>query len=117
MKKRLLLIPLFLVSFLFFGCGKSSNELLGTWKGLTDGSSREYQLETTFNFKSDDKLEYSNEFGIKSNGTYEINENKVAIKLEIWDESKIYEFKVNGDKLSLTATDTYSPSYSEMVKQ
>ncbi len=117
MKKILLLIPLFFVSILFFGCGKSSNELLGSWKGLTDGSSREYQIETTFNFKNDGNLEYSNEFGIKSSGTYEINENKVTIKLEIWDESKVYEFKVEDDKLALTATDVYSPSYSEMIKE
>ena len=100
-----------------FGCGKSDKELVGTWKGLTDGDSRENQIETTFTFKSGGDIAYENEFGIKSEGTYEINDNKVTITLESWDQPKVYEFKVDGDKLSLTATDKYSPSYSEMVKQ
>lgn len=117
MKKKFLLLSLFFVSlFVLVGCG-SSNELVGKWKGLTDGDSRENQIETTFEFKSGEDVEYSNEYGIKSSGTYEIKDNTVTIKLDTWDQSKDYEFKVDGDKLSLTATDRYSPSYSEMVKQ
>ena len=118
MKKKLLLISILFVSlFVFAGCGGSDNELVGTWKGLTDGESRDMQMETTFTFKSGGNVEYSNEFGIESTGTYEIKENKVDIKLESWDQTKTYEFKVDGDKLSLIVTDAYSPSYSEMVKQ
>ena len=116
-KKYLLLTILFVSLFVFVGCGKSDNELVGTWKGLTDGESREMQIETTFEFKSNGNVSYSNEYGIDSTGTYEIKENKVDIKLESWDKTKTYEFKVENDKLSLKATDVYSPSYSEMVKQ
>lgn len=118
MKKRFLLISLLFVSlFIFAGCGGSSNELVGSWKGLTDGDSRENQLETTFTFKSDNTVEYENEFGIKGSGTYEIKDNTVVITLDTWSEAKTYNFKVDGSKLSLTATDQYSPSYSEMTKQ
>ena len=98
MKKKLLLISVLFVSlFVFAGCGGSDNELVGTWKGLTDGESRDMQIETTFTFKSGGDVVYSNEFGLESIGTY--------------------EFKVDKEKLSLTATDVYSPSYSEMTKQ
>ena len=117
MKKRFLLFSLFVASlFIFAGCG-SSNKLVGTWKGLTDGESRDMQIETTFKFEKNGDVSYSNEYGITSDGTYEIKDDKVVISLETWSESKTYEFKVDGDKLSLTATDVYSPSYSEMKKQ
>ena len=62
-------------------------------------------------------MSYSNEYGITSDGTYEIEDDKVVITLKSWSEAKTYEFKVDGDTLSLTATDRYSPSYSEMKKQ
>ena len=115
MKKKLLLVSLLFVSlFVFVGCG-SSNELVGTWKGLDDAESRDMQMETTFVFESNGNVTYSNEYGITGTGTYEINENKVTIEMDIW--SKVYEFKVDGDKLSLIATDAYSPSYSELIKQ
>ena len=117
MKKKLLLFSLFFVSlFVFAGCG-SSNKLVGSWKGLTDGESRDMQIETTFTFKKNGDVEYKNEFGFDSNGTYEIKDDEVTIKLESWDKEKVYKFKITDDKLSLTATDIYSPSYSEMVKQ
>lgn len=115
-KKYLLLIAIFTFTFVLVGCGKSS-ELEGTWKGLTDGESRDTQMETTFTFKSGGEVEYKNEFGITSTGKYELKDNIVVIDLETWDKAKEYEYKVDGDKLSLKATDVYSPSYSELVKQ
>ena len=45
-----------------------------------------------------------------------IDGDKVTIKLPAWDAEKIYVFQVDGQKLTLTATDEYSPSY-EMTKQ
>ena len=117
MKKRFLLFSL-LVSVLFVlsGCG-SKNKLVGAWKGLTDGETRDMEIETTFTFKEHGDVSYSNEYGITSDGTYEIKDDKVVITLKTWTEAKTYEFKVDGDSLSLTATDKYSPSYSEMKKQ
>jgi hypothetical protein len=43
-----------------FGCEKSDKELVGTWKGLTDGDPREKQIETTFTFKSGGDIAYEN---------------------------------------------------------
>lgn len=118
MKNKILLISIFFVSvFVLVGCGKNSDELEGTWKGLTDGESRDYQIETTFKFDGNGKVEYENEYGIKSEGTYEIKDNKVTISLKSWDEAKVYEFSINDKTLSLKATDVYSPSYSELDKQ
>ena len=116
-KKYLLIVTVFLSLFLLVGCGGKDNALVGEWKGLTDGESRDMQIETTFNFKSNGDVEYSNEFGINSTGTYEIKDDIVTIKLESWESAKDYKFEVKDDKLSLTAQDVYSPSYSEMVKQ
>ena len=116
MKNKLLLVTLFAVSlFLFVGCGKS-DPLEGTWKGLTDGESRNMQIETTFTFKGGE-VEYKNEYGFNGKGTYEIKDDSVTIKLEIWNKEKVYKFDVKDDTLSLTATDKYSPSYSELKKQ
>ena len=117
MKKSILLLTVLFVSlFVLVGCG-SSNELVGTWKGLTDGESRDMQIETTFEFKSNNDVNYENEYGIKSSGTYEIKDDIVTIKLDTWDQAKEYKFEVKDKKLSLTATDIYSPSYKEMIKQ
>ena len=117
MKKKLLLfVTLFVSFFAIVACGKS-NELVGTWKGLSDGESRGDQIEATFVFKDGDEVEYSNEFGFTGTGTYKIEDNKVTINIDLWTNEKVYEFKVDGDKLSLKATDSISPSYSELVKQ
>lgn len=117
MKKRvLLLVTLFVSCFALLACGKS-NDLIGTWKGLSDGESRGDQIEATFVFGSNDEVEYSNEFGFSGKGTYKIEDNKVTIKIDLWENEKVYEFKVDGDKLSLKATDSISPSYSELIKQ
>ena len=48
---------------------------------------------------------------------YEFGDTKLKIKLKSWDEEKVYEFKLEGDKLSLTPTDPYSPKYPELIKK
>ena len=116
-KKYLLLITLFVSLFLFVGCGKEKSELVGTWKGLTDGESREYQMETTYTFDDDGTVKYSNEYGFDSTGTYKIDGNKVTIKLTTWDKEKVYEFSIKDDKLTLTIDDQISPTYTDMVRQ
>lgn len=111
MRKILFSLVLVMCVCVLAGCGKS-NELVGTWEGeTTDG------MKTTFVFKSGDKVEYSNEFGIKSNGTYKIKDDTVTINLEAWDKEKVYKFSVNDNTLKLSATDAYSPSYNNLTKK
>lgn len=110
-KKYLVSLITVISIFLVVGCGKS-NKLVGTWTGKTNDG-----LETTFEFKKDGSVNYDNEYGFNSTGTYEIKDDKVTISLESWDKEKVYEYSVNNGKLTLTATDKYSPSYKDMSKK
>lgn len=111
MKKILYSLILVVGVFALVGCGKT-NKLIGTWEGKTNDG-----MSTTFTFKKGDKVEYSNEYGFNSTGTYTIKGSEVTIKLESWDKEKVYKFEVKDKKLSLTASDNLSPSYAEMVKK
>lgn len=114
MKKIISLMCVFVCVILLSGCGnkKDTNKLVGTWKGTTNDG-----LETTFVFKKDKKVDYSNQYGVSSSGTYEIKDDEVTIKLEFWDKEKVYKYEAKDSKLSLTATDRLSPSYKDMEKQ
>ena len=111
MKKFLMSVVAVFALVLVVGCGKS-NGLVGTWKGATNDG-----LETTFTFEKGDKVSYENQYGIKSEGTYKIDGDKVTINLKSWDQEKVYKFEISGKKLNLTATDKYSPSYKNMEKK
>ncbi len=125
MKKNVLLIVLIVIlifGILFvvhtMGNGREPKDLLiGTWKGLTDGESREYQVETTFTFEKDGKLTYSNEYGFTSKGKYEITENLITLKTETWDKERVYEFEIKDNKLTMKTKDIYLPNYTDMEKQ
>lgn len=106
----LLVVMLLGSLILLTACG--SNELVGKWEGLTNDG-----LNTTFDFKGDGKVEYSNEYGFNSNGTYEVKDGEVKISLESWGEAKTYKYEIKDGKLKLTATDKYSPSYDGMEKK
>ena len=71
MKKYLLSIVTFFALVLVVGCGSKSNALVGKWNGKTNDG-----LETTFTFEKNGKVAYENQFGIKSEGTYEIKNKK-----------------------------------------
>lgn len=111
MKKYLFSLMLILCVVTLVGCG-NKNKLVGTWEGKTEDG-----MKTTFEFKKDGKVNYDNEYGFKSSGTYTTKDNKVTIKLESWDKEKVYEYKVENKKLSLKATDKLSPSYDSMTKK
>lgn len=91
---------------------EKTNELVGTWEGTTNDG-----MITTFIFKKSGNVDYSNEYGFESTGTYEIKDNIVTITLELWSESKDYEFEIKNEKLTLNATDVWSPSYVDMEKK
>ena len=111
MKKYLITLCLVFSLFILVGCG-SKNELVGTWEGETNDG-----LKTTFIFESGKTVKYDNEYGFDSEGTYEIKDDIVTIKLDSWDASKEYKFEVKDGKLTLTAQDAYSPSYKDMIKK
>ena len=92
---------------------KPEKKIIGTWQGETNDG-----MDTAFVFNEDKTVEYYNEFGFDSKGTYEFKEDtKISIKLESWDKEKVYILKFKDkDRLSLEATDEYSPSYKEMKK-
>ena len=111
MKKIIVCLVAVLSLVLVTGCGKSS-PLIGKWEGKTNDG-----MKTTFEFKKKDKVSYSNEYGINSEGTYKVKDDIVTISLEAWSQDKEYKFEVKNNKLSLTAQDKYSPSYKDMEKK
>ena len=112
MKKVLICLVAVLSLVLVTGCGAKSSPLVGKWDGETNDG-----MKTTFEFKKGDKVSYSNEYGIKADGTYKIKDDVVTIKLDTWDKEKEYKFEIKDKKLSLTAQDKYSPSYKDMEKK
>ena len=111
MKKVLVCLVAVLSLVIVTGCGKS-NKLVGTWEGKTNDG-----LETTFEFKKNGDVNYKNEYGFDSEGTYEIDGNIVTINIKTWSQAKKYKFEVKDKKLSLTAQDQFSPSYKDMIKK
>ena len=118
-KKTLFSVAILALIVMLFGltaCGKKEEKkhtIIGTWEGKTNDG-----LVTTFNFKEDGNVEYSNEYGFESEGTYKIDGDKVTIDLEIWDgQAKVYSYEIKDGKMNLTATDEWSPSYTDMVKK
>ena len=120
MKKKTLFFVtiLVLVAMLFVltACGKKEEkkpDIIGTWEGKTEDG-----LVTTFVFKDDGNVEYSNEFGFESKGTYKLDGNKVSIDLEMWDgQAKVYSYEIKDGKLNLTANDEWVPSYKDMERK
>lgn len=111
MKKLVICLVAVFSLLLITGCGKS-NKLVGKWDGATNDG-----LKTTFEFKKNGDVSYSNEYGFNSEGTYKIKDDVVTITLKSWSEAKEYKFEVKDNKLSLTAQDKYSPSYKDMSKK
>ena len=110
MKKLFLSFVVIFSIVVLTACG--SNKLVGTWKGeTTDG------IKTTITFEKKDKVNYSNEYGFKSEGTYTIKGDKVTIDLEIWSSPIEYKFEIKNGKLNLTATNGYSANYENLTKQ
>ena len=93
--------------------GCNFDTIVGTWEGATQNG-----IKTTFTFGKDGNVTYSNEYGIESEGTYELKENGIiTITLQSWEKPKEYRYEVKNNKLNLRASDNYSPSYIEMEKK
>ena len=115
--KVFLLISLFATLFLFAGCGKKENVLIGKWEGHTNEVEKEFQMEASFEFESEGKVTYINSYGTNAVGTYKISDNIVTIELSAWEKPKEYKFKIEDGKLDLIAQDNYSPSYVGLEKK
>ena len=111
MKKIIYSLVGVLCLLVIVGCGKKE-KIVGTWYGETNDG-----LETTFVFKSNGNVTYENSYGINSEGTYKVKDDIITISLATWDVSKEYKFEIKDNKLSLTAQDGYSPSYTDMIKK
>lgn len=110
MKKFYVSIVAIFMLILVTGCGKS-NPIVGTWEGATEDG-----LATTWEFKSNNKVDYKDTFETGT-GKYEIDGNTIKISLDIKENEKVYEFKVEGNTLTMLATDQVSPSYNKLTKK
>ena len=115
--KVLLIITLFATLFLFTGCGKKENELIGKWEGHTNEVEVAYQMQASFEFESEGKVTYIDDYGTNAVGTYKITDNTVVIEVSAWDKPKEFKFKIEDGKLDLIAQDNYSRSYVELEKK
>lgn len=113
MKKVFALILVFAVLCSLAACSKG-DVLAGSWKGITEDGSAEWTFKDgkcTLHIESDG-------FAIDNEGTYELHEETgvVTIMMNLWSEAKNYQYTLNGNTLTLTANDAYSPNY-ELTKK
>lgn len=112
MKKKIFLSLLVILSLvLVVGCGKKE-AIAGSWTGTTADS---LKMEVTLTFENG-KFTYKNSSATVE-GTYTIEDNKVTIECDDWSKEKVYEYEIKDGKLSLTATDLFSPSYKDLEKK
>ena len=91
--------------FLTACCGGGGDALKGSWEG------RSQDMGTTWTFDGKGGCKMENEFGIKDDGSYTIDGGNVSIKLSRWDDPILYQFRIDGDKLSLTTEEPLRPTY------
>lgn len=110
MKKKIVLSLLTVLSlFMVIGCGKK-DAIKGTWEGKSNDG-----IEVTFTFK-DGNFTYKNAYATVE-GEYSIKDNNVTMNSEDWSKEKIYNYEIKDKKLTLTATDKISPSYTDLEKK
>ena len=89
----------------------SGDVLKGTWGGTTNDG-----MEVTWKFDGSGGLKFTSIVLTDEPGTYRIEDGKVEIEMEAWSEPKMYEFEIDGNTLTLDATDIWSPDY-ELTKK
>lgn len=98
------------IIFTLTACG-GGDALSGKWEGENDDGSKS---TWTFNGgKCHWFADYGEGYTMDQDGTYDINEETgiVVISLELWDAPIEYAYTIDGDHLTLTSTNGYSPNY------
>lgn len=94
-----------------FLCHSDKYELGDAIKGTWVQECTDYGT-VTWIFDGKGKCSLDTDYLDKAPGTYTIkDESKVAIKIDLWDDEKAYEYTVSDGNLKLTATDRLSPDY------
>ena len=94
MKKYILSITLVLLFVFVTGCGKKDKGLVGKWKA--EG----YSVDYYYIFNEDKTCAYEMA-GAKMECTYEDDGTKVTILYKGNTESSSYEYKIDGDTLTI----------------
>ena len=121
MKKTAIILALvLLVSVTLVGCKKEeaapntpTDAVTGTWE-----SEEIYDMVSTWTFDGSGKCTLVNtvnmgegeeDFVMDMNGTYTLDETAgtITIAIDVWGDSKVYEYKVEGNTLYFTATHPY----------
>ena len=104
--KKIVTIALCLIFIISLVSCKGGDVLKGTWTC----EDKDYGA-VKWEFDGSGKCSMKNDF-FDSEGTYSIgDDNTVTIKLESWDDEKVYAYTVSDNALALTATDGLSPDY------
>ena len=112
MKKLLSAVLCLIIILSLAACSGGGDALKGTWVQ----ESTDYGT-VTWDFNGNGKCTLDTDFLDKASGTYTITDDgKVTIKIDLWEEEKIYEYTVSDSNLKLTATDGLSPDY-DLAKQ
>lgn len=74
------------------GTWKQTDEVNGDWTWTFDGAGKCKLVGDTTGFSGD--------------GTYQLDEGKkqVTVKIDGWDDEKVYDYTLDGDKLDLKST-------------
>ena len=107
MKKLITAVLCLVIILSLAACGGGGDVLKGTWiQEDTDYGT------VTWIFDGKGKCSLDTDFLDKASGTYTItDDSKVTIKIDLWDDEKVYEYTVSDGNLKLTATDELSPDY------
>lgn len=110
---RILAIVLIIgILFTFAACGGGGDAISGKWSGENnDGIACTWTFD---NGKCQWHADYGEGYTMDQDGTYEIDEAAgiVNITLELWDAPIEYQYVIDGNNLTLTATNGYSPNYT-----
>lgn len=104
--KRFVSIALCLMVIISLAACGGGDVLKGTWTCQdNDYGTVEWK------FDGSGKCSMKNDY-FEGEGTYSVeDDNTVKIKLELWDNEKVYDYTVSDNTLKLTATDALSPDY------